>query len=297
MILDTFRQDVRVGLRILFKEKSFCILAVLVLALGIAGVTTQFTIVNAFVLRGFSFPHPEQLVSVGLIDPQGTPQQNNFGNGNIPAAQDYEDLKAGQQSFALMSGYLNGSTINVTYKNNPQRYTGGYVTEDFFRIVGVAPIMGRDFTAEDNKPGAEKTTILGHEIWKRDFNGDSNIVGQSVRINGKAATIVGVMPPNFKFPISEQLWVPLYNEFPPKPRGDLAGIGPAIMGRLRSGVNFDQANAEYIGLAQRMAKENPKSNGQLTSATVQPLHNTFTGPQLRQTVFAMLGAVIVVLLI
>ena len=73
MILDTFRQDVRVGLRILFKEKSFCLLAVLVLALGIAGVTTQFTIVNAFVLRGFSFAHPEQLASVGLLDPQATP--------------------------------------------------------------------------------------------------------------------------------------------------------------------------------------------------------------------------------
>ena len=71
MILDSFGQDVRVGLRILFKEKSFCLLAVLVLALGIAGVTTQFTIVNAFVLRGFSFAHPEQLASVGLIDPQG----------------------------------------------------------------------------------------------------------------------------------------------------------------------------------------------------------------------------------
>src|SRR2546423_15503012 len=127
MILDTVRQDVRVGLRILFKEKSFCFLAVLVLALGIAGVTTQFTIVNAFVLRGFSFAHPEQLVSVGLLDPQATPQQNNFGNGNIPSAQDYEDLKAGQQSFALMAGYLNGSTINVTYKNNPQRFTGGLI--------------------------------------------------------------------------------------------------------------------------------------------------------------------------
>jgi len=197
MILDTFRQDVRIGLRILFKEKSFCVLAVLVLALGIAGVTTQFTVVNAFVLRGFSFPHPEQLVSVGLIDPQATAQQNNFGNGNIPAAQDYEDLKAGQQSFALMSGYINGSTINVSYKNNPQRYTGGYVTEDFFRIVGVSPIMGRDFAAGDNKPGAEKTTILGYEIWKRDFGGDPGIVGQSVRINGKAATIIGVMPENF----------------------------------------------------------------------------------------------------
>ena len=67
--------------------------------------------------------------------------------------------------------------------------------------------MGRDFTAEDNKPGAEKVTILGHEIWQRDFDGDPNIVGQSVRINGKAATIIGVMPPNFKFPISEELWV------------------------------------------------------------------------------------------
>src|SRR5438270_1534266 len=299
MILDTFRQDVRVGLRILFKEKSFCLLAVLVLALGIAGVTTQFTIVNAFVLRGFSFAHPEQLVSVGLLDPQATPQQNNFGSGFIPAAQDYEDLKAGQQSFALMAGYLNGSTINVTYKNNPQRYTGGYVTEDFFRIVGVSPIMGRDFTADDNKPGAEKTTILGYEIWKRDFDGDPNIVGKNVRINGKAAVIIGVMPQNFKFPISEELWVPLYNEFPVKPREDAraGGAAPAVMGRLKEGVSLDQVNAEFSALATRLAKDNPKTNEHFTSAAVQPLLNSFTGPQLRQTVYAMLGAVILVLLI
>src|ERR1700704_2392296 len=299
MILDTFSQDVRIGLRILFKEKSFCILAVLVLALGIAGVTTQFTIVNAFVLRGFSFPHPEQLVSVGLIDPQATAQQNNFGNGNIPAAQDYEDLKAGQRSFALMSGYINGSTINISYKNNPQRYTGGYVTEDFFRIVGVSPIMGRDFTADDNKPGAENTTILGYEIWKRDFGGDPNIVGQSLRINGKAATIIGVMPEGFKFPQAEQLWVPLYNEFPVRPREDLrAGGGPpAVLGRLKEGVSIDQVNAEFSALAKRLAHDNPKTNEHLTSASVQPLLNSFTGPQLRQIIYAMLGAVILVLVI
>src|SRR5947209_12457108 len=192
MILDSFRQDVRVGLRVLFKEKSFCFLATLVLALGIGGATTQFTVVNAVVLRGFSFPHPEQLVSVGLIDPKATDQNNNFGLGLIPTAQDYEDLKASQKSCSLMAGYLSGSTINVTYKNNPQRYTGGYVTEDVFKIIGVAPIMGRDFTAADNQPGSPKVTILGHEIWQRDFNSDRNIIGQSVRINGKAATIVGV---------------------------------------------------------------------------------------------------------
>jgi len=84
------------------QRETFCFLAVLVLALGICGVTTQFTVVNAFVLRGFSFPHPEQLMSVGLIDPQATPQNNNFGAGNIPSAQDYEDLRAAQRSFAQM---------------------------------------------------------------------------------------------------------------------------------------------------------------------------------------------------
>src|ERR1700757_4458553 len=117
IMLDSFCQDVRVGLRVLFKDKAFCFLAVLVLGLGIGGAATQFTVVNAVVLRGFSFPHPEQLMSVGLIDPQAAAPNNNFGIGNIPSAQDYEDLRNAQQSFAQMAGYLSGSTINVTYKN------------------------------------------------------------------------------------------------------------------------------------------------------------------------------------
>src|SRR5437868_8222282 len=147
-MFDSFFQDIRVGLRVLLKDKAFCFLAVLVLGLGIGGATTQFTIVNTIVLRGFSFPHPEQLVSVGLIDPKATDQNNNFGLGLIPTAQDYEDLKASQKSCSLMAGYLSGSTINVTYKNNPQRYNGGYVTEDLFKITGVSPTLGRDFTAD-----------------------------------------------------------------------------------------------------------------------------------------------------
>jgi putative ABC transport system permease protein len=301
MFFESFFHDLRVGLRLLFKEKSFCFLAVLVLALGIGGATTQFTVVNAIVLRGFSFPHPEQLASVGLIDPKASDQNNNFGVGNIPTAQDYEDLKAAQHSFSMMAGYLSGSTINLTYKNNPQRYTGAYVTEDLFKIVGVSPVLGRDFAAEDNKPGAEKVAILGDEIWRRDFAADPGVVGQSVRMNGKTATIIGVMPPNFKFPFSDELWTPLYNEFPPVPREELF-IGannraPAVMGRLKPGVTLDQANAEFIALARHLAEDNPKTNQNLTSANVQPLLNAFTGVQLRQIVWAMLGAVILVLLI
>ncbi len=297
MILDSFRQDVRVGLRVLIKEKTFCILAAIVLALGIGGVTTQFTVVNAFVLRGFSFPHPEELMTVGLVDPLANANQNNNGAGFIPSSQDYEDLRAAQQSFALMSAYINGSTINVTYKNNPQRYTGGYVTDEFFKILGVSPIMGRDFTADDNKPGAEKTTLLGYEIWQRDFGSDPSIVGQNVRINGRAATIIGVMPQGFKFPVSEQLWVPLYNEFPVKPREDPTGLGPQVVGRLKPGVSVDQVNAEFVGHAKRLAKDYPKTNGQFVTASVQPMINSFVGPQLRQTVYAMLGATVMVLLI
>src|SRR5438105_3139765 len=201
MILDSFRQDVRVGLRVLFKEKSFCILAVFVLALGIGG----------------------------------------------------------------------------------------------------SAVLRRDFTAEDNKPGAEKVAILGDEIWRRDFGADPNIVGQSVRINGKAATIIGVMPPKFKFPISEELWTPLYNEFPLVPRGGLFlganNRAPAVMGRLKPGVSLDQVNAEFVALARHLAEDNPKTNQNFTSASVQPLLNAFTGVQLRQIVWAMLAAVILVLLI
>src|SRR5205085_10023730 len=191
--------------------------------------------------------------------------------------------------------------INVTYKNTPQRYTGGYVTEDMFKIIGMAPALGRDFTAKDNKAGAEKVTILGDEIWRRDFGADSNVVGQSVRINGKAATIIGVMPPNFKFPQAEELWTPLYNEYPPQPRGDLrlgaSNNAPAVMGRLKPGVTLDQVNAEFVALARHLAEDNPKTNQNFTSANVQPLLNAFTFVGLRQTVWAMLAAVILILLI
>jgi putative ABC transport system permease protein len=301
MALDTFRQDVRIGLRVLRKDKAFFLLAVLVLALGIGGATTQFTVVNAVALRGLSFPHPEQLVTIGLIDPKATDQNNNFGFGVIPTAQDYEDLKAAQKSCSLMAGYLSGSTINVTYKNNPQRYSGGYVTEDFFKITGVSPILGRDFTAADNKPGAERVIILGYEIWKRDFNGDPGIVGQSVRVNSKPGTIIGVMPANYKFPNLEELWTPLYNQFPPIPRGQLVigpnNAAPSVMGRLKPGVFLDQANAEFITIARQLAQEYPKTNQNFTSATVKPLAHSLVGLQFRQTVWAMLAAVILVLLI
>src|SRR5438046_9691085 len=109
------------------------------------------------------------------------------------------------------------------------------------------------------------------------------------------------MPPNFKFPIADELWVPLYNEYPREPRGDLRlganNNAPAVMGRLKPGVSIDQANAEFIGLARRLAQENPKTNSALVSASVQPLLNAMTGVQLRQQIWEVLAAVVLVFLI
>ena len=221
MMLGSFFGDLRIGLRVLAREKSFCALAVTVLALGIGGVTAMFSVVNGVMLRGFSFPNAPRLMSVNFIDPTST---TFFGVNGQVSSMDFEELRPAQQSFEYLAAYLNGSTVNVTVDGEPRRYTGGYVTEDFFRSLGVQPVLGRDLTAEDNAPGAAKVAILGHGIWQRDFGGTPDILGKNVRINGTPATIVGVMPSGFAFPVNEELWVPLYSEFPPRARNDPAQL-------------------------------------------------------------------------
>ncbi len=292
--METFLRDVRIGLRVLAKERAFCSLAVTVLALGICGVTTMFSVVNGVMLRGFSFPNADRLASANFVDPATA---TFFGvNGQI-SSMDYEELLPQQQSFELLAAYLNGSTVNVTVDGKPQRYTGAYTTDLFLRILGVQPMLGRDFTAEDNKPGAAKVALIGFGIWQRDFGGSPDIVGRAVRINGKPATIIGVMPKGFAFPTNEELWIPLYSEFPPKPRNDPTGNNPAVLGLLKRGVSIDQANAEFGAIASRFAKAYPQTNKQFTAAQVEPLIKTYTPRPLRGTLWTMLAFCVGVLLI
>ena len=148
---ETFAQDVRIGLRVLWKERGFSALAILVLALGICGVTTMFSVVNGAMLRGFSFPNADRLASANFVDPTSA---NFFGvNGQI-SAMDFEEIRPVQQSFERLAAYLNGSTVNMTVDGRPQRYTGAYVTEAFLPSLGVAPVMGRDFSAADSVPSS-----------------------------------------------------------------------------------------------------------------------------------------------
>ena len=287
-------RDLRIGARVLIKERSFSALAITVLALGIAGVTTMFSVVNGVMLRGFSFPNADRLVSANFIDPTSA---SFFGvNGRI-SSMDYEELQPMQQSLELMTAFLSGSTVNVTIDGTPQRYQGAYTTETFMRVLGVAPIMGRDFTAADNQPGAEKVAIIGYGIWQNAFGGAPDVVGRVVRINGTPATIVGIMEQGFEFPTNEALWIPLYSEFPPRPRHDPQAVAGAVMGLLRPGVSVDEAEAEFTGLAQRFAAEYPDSNERLNAGRVEPLIQTYISPPLRGTLLTMLAFCVGVLLI
>jgi putative ABC transport system permease protein len=294
MSADNLFRDTRIGLRVLIKEKGFCALAVVVLALGIAGVTTMFSVVNGVMLRGFSFPKADRLVSLNFIDPTSA---TFFGVNGQVSAMDFEELLPEQKSFDALAAYLNGSTVNVTVNGHPQRYTGAYVTENFLRVLGVSPMMGRDFTAADNTPGGGKVAIIGFGIWQRDFGGAPEIVGKGVRINGKAATVVGVMPRGFAFPTNEEIWIPLYSEFPPRPRNDPNAINPAVLGLLKNDVSLDQANAEATTIAKRFAAAYPDSNKQFNTGQVERLLDTYTPRPLRGTLWTMLGFCVGVLLI
>ena len=294
MSIENFVQDLRVGLRVLRRERAFCALAVVVLALGISGVTTTFSVVNGVMLRGFSFPNGPRLVSVNFIDPTS---RTGFGANGQVTAMDFEELRPQQQSFELMAAYLNGSTVNATVNGNPRRYTGAYVTEAFFRILGVTPILGRDLRPEDNVPGAEKVALIGHGVWQRDFGGAPGIVGKALRINGKPATIIGVMPPGFAFPVNEELWIPLFAEFPPRPRNDPSNVNPAVLALLKPGVSLDQAGAEMATLAQHFARTYPDTNKPFSVGLVEPLIKTYTPAALRGLLLTMLGFCVGVLLI
>ena len=294
MPTETLRRDLRIGLRVLIKEKSFCALAVIVLALGIAGVTMMFSVVNGVMLRGFSFPTAGRIVSLNFIDPTSA---TFFGVNGQVSSKDYEELRPQLQSFEKLAAYLNGSTVNIAVAGHPQRYTGAYVTEEFLRVLGTPPAMGRDFTAADNQPNAAKVAIIGHALWQRDFGGASDIIGKGFRLNGKAATVIGVMPKGFAFPTNEELWIPLFSEFPLRERNDPAANNAAVLGLLKSGVSLDQANAEATTMARRFADAYPDTNKQFNTGQVQPLLETFTPRPLRGTLWTMLGFCVGVLLI
>ncbi len=194
--------DLRQSVRALLNQPMNSILIVLVLALGMAGVIAMLSIIKSMVGDPLPYANAETVVNIGWRDrsnPDDTEINGLSGNHFL----EWERQIAGK---AKVAGAGMG-TINITDKGTAERYNGAFVTQKLFSLLGVAPVLGRDFTAEDDAPGAPLTVIISHNTWRQRFGSDPGVVGEAIRANAQPATIIGVMPENFNFPQREDIWM------------------------------------------------------------------------------------------
>ena len=290
-------QDMRYGARMLLKSPGFTVVAVLTLALGIGANTAIFSVVNFVLLRPLEYANPDQLVMVWE-------RNTKKGWNESPTSfADFVDFRDNAKSVELVA--FTDTNFNLTGGDQPERVAGLRVSANLFSLLGVNPARGRWFAPGEDKPGAGHVLILSYGLWQRSFGGNSNLVNRTVQLNGQSYTVVGVMPPTFKFPpafsattTSEELisnadlWVPLTTDDVPLIR-NIRNL--KMIGRLQAGVAPQQAQAEINSIASRLAREYPDVNAGLESVVI-PLHEQIVG-DVRAALLILLGAVVLVLLI
>jgi putative ABC transport system permease protein len=283
-------QDLRYGFRTLLKHPGFTAAAVLTLALGIGANTAIFSVVHAVVLRPLPFPEPERLVMVWEADKSGA--DSNMG---YPT---FADWRSQNHSFDAMSA-LGDWSPTLTGAGEPQALNGQRVTLDFFRVLQVKPMLGRDFTDEDDRPNAPRVAIISYDLWQRSFSRDTALLGKSILLSGIERTLIGVMPPNFQPLLNPNnkrvdVWRPLgyAGETPPACRScrHLRTIG-----RIRQGVSIAQAQSELATIQQRIEKDHP-SDYSSSGIRLKPLHQQFAGAA-QPVLLLLFGAVGFVMLI
>ncbi len=241
--------DLRFAFRQLLKNPGFTCAAVLCLALGIGATTGIFSVVNAVLLRPLPYAEPEQLVRIYTEFP-------TFPNGGLRrfafSVPEYLDLKRDTTCWQNLEGW-NNSGANIAGEQEPVRATASFVTGGMLPMLGVAPLAGRIITPADDELSAPLTANISHGLWQRAFGGDKNLIGREILVNGSKCTVVGVMPPSFKFPPGEvdapDLWLPI--QINPARPGNRGGHNFNMVGRLRPGVTLDQARVELDSIVKR----------------------------------------------
>ena len=291
--MQTLMQDLRYGARILLKKPSFTLIAVITLALGIGANTAIFSVVNAVLLRPLPYPDAERLVVPVSVNPS-----RGIEDGSITYA-DYLDWKR-EEIFAQVAAIDNTMT-NADLSGGtgePERVNLAVVTEDYFAVLGIAPLLGRAFQADDySTPGPARALIISHEMWQRRYGGAPNIIGQNVYLNGRPYPVVGVVPKAAVWPNDRDVFVPF--AVGPNLDADLLRRDNMLflcLARLKPGVPLEQANAALATLARRLEQDYPESR-QGWSNRAQPLLDYVVGKQLRTSLLVLLAAVGFVLLI
>jgi len=228
-------QDLRYGARMLLKNKGFTLVVVLSLALGIGANSTIFSIGNALLLKPFPFENLERLVLIR----ENFPNQDMKATGVSPA--DFFDWREQTNSFEELAAYR-VRDFTITGSGEPESVSGSVVSENFFRTIGLSQVKGRTFLTGEDQPGRDQVAILGHGFWQRKFAANPNVLGQTLTLNGRVVTVVGVMPPHFDFPFGTQVWMPLALSQQQARVRDVRNL--QVLAHLKTNTTIEQAEAE-----------------------------------------------------
>lgn len=278
--------DLKFALRQLTRHKGASLLAILVLGLGIGLVVMQFSFVNGVMLKGLPFTNSEQLHVITRLKP-GQP-------GWAPSGRrEFAFLREHQTSFTDLAAFAHQRLALSGPGAEPQYYLGAALTANTLPLLGAQPQLGRAFAEGEDQPGAAPLVLLSHRIWQRDFGSDSSVVGRAVKLNGETATVIGVMPAGFAFPVIEDVWTNLRvgDSAPP------SESAVEVFGRLRAEVRLEAAQNEFNALAARLAETHPDTNDGHTQARLQSYLEFYNGPEAAPMLWTMLAMVVGVLLI
>ena len=286
---ETWR-DLRFAVRLLVRERWFAAAAVLSLGLGIGLTSTAFTVYNAVLVRGLPVDDPDRIMALGLRDPDGQREGGEQGISYL----DLQDWRATTTTFEDVAAYSEPAMNVGDPGMATERFFGARVTANTFRLLGIEPLLGRDFSPDDDRPGAPPVVMLGNGIWTNRYGADPGVLGRVIRVNDAPATVVGVMPAGFEFPQWAELWQPL-------------GVTPGLadhardqrvfrsVGRLAGGMTIPGAQADLDAVAAAVAASHPDTNEGL-QPWVDPFNEHYNGT-LRPVLTALLAAAGVVLLI
>lgn len=278
---------VHFNFRILRRSPWLATSAVAALAMGIGFTTIMFSIVHGGT-RELPFPQPDQLVALTRT------AERHAGADLNPGAFDYAQWSRQQRGFGGLAAFQANSMNLAGEARHPERRSGALVTPNTFALLGQPPLLGRVLVEADAAPGAPAVVLLGYGLWRTRLNGDPAIIGQTVRVDGQPRTVVGVMPPTFGFPVRSSLWLPLHVDLDAPPTADAGDL--TVFGRLRDGVSRDQAQAELVTIAHRLAQAFPDTHrGQ--SARVFPFVETEMAQNTPTILYLMLAVVSFTLLI
>jgi putative ABC transport system permease protein len=284
--MENLFQDLRYGVRTLFKKPGFALIAVITLALGIGATTAIFSVVNGVLLRPLPFKDPDRLL---MIRETKLPQFPEFS----VSPGNFLDWKQQNTVFERLVAFR-GAAFNLIGTGDPERLRGMSVTDGFFATLGAAPQMGRDFLPEEDQPGHSNVVILSHGLWQRRFGGDLKILNQTITLDGQSYTVIGVMPATFHIEGRDSdLWTPM--AFTAQQAQNHGGHSLAAIGQLKPGVTLDQARTEMSAIAGRLAAQYPDVNTGW-DVKLMPLME-FTVRSIKPALLVLLCAVVFVLLI